>query len=127
MNATLAMTHECAVCTGSRTRRALRLLLQRLPNITNTKAAAELDINRPYISALRKEMEAAGCTQKRVADGRAVGLRERAARNARSWSNTDPREVRPLITSLPGEIEHLRMAHGPRSTWGYPIGSWWTP
>jgi hypothetical protein len=77
-----AMTHACDYCQGGKARRALQRLFTRLPNLTSTKAARMADVNRPYVSSVRKEMEQRGCVPKRTVDGRRQGFVERALAQA---------------------------------------------
>lgn len=120
------MHHTCDTCTGSKSRRALKALLEKLPNITTAKAARQLDISRPYLATIREQMEVAACVPTRTIGGRTQMHTERAMSRAKTWSNTPREMIRPLLPTLPGEVEHLLSAHVPNSTWGYPIGSWWS-
>lgn len=69
--------HACDFCQSTRAKRAAHAVLYRLPNITNTRAALLADVERPYLSELRTEMEARGCLPKRTATGNARGHVER--------------------------------------------------
>ena len=72
--------HICGACAKSKGRRALAALLRKNPNIPTQRAAKVLQVNRAYLSTIRKEMETAGCVPRRTVDGRTQAVRDRAAR-----------------------------------------------
>jgi len=76
--------HQCEWCQKTKGRRALQALLSRFPNMTSTKAATQVEITRPHVSAMRNEMEARGCVPRRTVTGNAQGHVERQLAKAQT-------------------------------------------
>lgn len=72
------MSH-CDYCRRGKGRRKLRALLLERPNMTTTRAAQLLDLDRPYANTVRLEMERLGCVSKRTVNGRTQAVGERLA------------------------------------------------
>ena len=114
--------HSCEFCNAKKSRRSIVALLERLPNVTNTRAATLLGISRQYIATQRVKLEAVGCVAKRERTGNAQHHIERAMSKAQRLGG------HPIAHTLPGEVEEVRAffrPHPPVLGIGYPIGSMW--
>ena len=118
------MSHSCAFCESSKSRRALRDLITQSPNMTTTRAARELNINRNYAQTTRKRMDGLGCIPSRTIQGAEQGRMERAAREAIKDVVTTGGS--PIAATMPGDVEALRECfRRPPSAKGFswPIGT----
>lgn len=113
------MTHTCDYCQAGKARRALQRLFTRLPNLTSTKAARMADVNRPYVTTVRLEMEARGCIPRRTVDGRTQGHVERMLKNARTTGGAPLGHVPLFDVELAAEHYGLKR----NAAWVAPIGT----
>lgn len=114
--------HSCEFCRAKKSRRSIVALLERLPNVTNTRASVLLGISRQYIATQRVKLEATGCVAKRERTGNAQHHIERALAKAQRLGG------HPIAHTLAGEVEEAKaFFRSPASVVGigYPIGSMW--